>query len=178
MRLLQDVHSVRSKVRLFGAVTAIAAWAALSLGPGAAGADARGDKLKLGLTRVQQEWLDLGASGPSLGDQFVFIETLHRKGRRDVGAAGGSCMVVGAKPPYEVMTYQCVATLRLPEGQIGLQGLLDATGPDDPQPFTLAITGGTGAYRRASGDAILTLTSYDLRFDSPVKRSAQKKRRR
>src|SRR5688572_2721723 len=114
MRVLQEVQSVRSKARLFGAVTAIAAWAALCLGPGAAAADARGKKLKLGLTRVQQEWLDLGTSGPSLGDEFVFIETLHRKGR-DVGASGGACMVVGAKPPYEVMTYQCVATLRLPE---------------------------------------------------------------
>jgi hypothetical protein len=177
MRLLHEVQSVRSKVRLFGAATAIAAWAALSLGPAVAAADARDKRLKLGLTRVQQEWLDLGASGSSLGDEFVFIETLHRKGR-DVGTSGGACMVVGAKPPYELMTYQCVATLRLPEGQIGLQGLLDATGPDDPQPFTLAITGGTGAYRRASGDAILTLTEYDLRFDSSIKRAAHKNRRR
>ncbi len=168
---------MRSKIRLLGAVTAIAAWAALSLGPGVAAADARDKRLKLGLTRVQSEWLDLGASGPSLGDEFVFIETLQRKGR-DVGTAGGACMVAGAKPPYEVMTYQCVATLRLRDGQIGLQGLLDATGPNDPQPFTLAITGGTGAYRRASGDAILTLTEYDLRFDSPRKRAGRKDRRR
>ena len=177
MRLLQDAQSVRNKVGLIGAVTAIAAWAALCLGPGVAAADARGKTLELGLTRIQSEWLDIGVAGPSLGDEFVFIETLHRKGR-DVGTSGGMCMVVGAKSPYEVMTYQCVATLRLADGQIGLQGLLDATGPDDPREFTLAITGGTGAYRRASGDAILTLTRYDLHFDSPIKRAVHKSRRR
>ena len=45
--------------------------------------------------------------------------------------------------------FQCLATLSLPEGQLTAQGL--TTLNESGQPFTLAITGGTGAYRTAHG---------------------------
>jgi hypothetical protein len=43
-----------------------------------------------------------------------------------------------------------VVTVSLPEGQLTAQGLATVT-ETSPQPFTLAITGGTGAYRTAHG---------------------------
>ena len=57
----------------------------------------------------------------------------------------------GADPagPPQAQTDQCVATLSLPRGQITAQGLVDRTGP---VPITVAITGGTGAYRTAHGE--------------------------
>ena len=77
-------------------------------------------------------------------------------------------------PPYEVTTYQCVATLSLRRGQITLQGLVEIQGEGDMGPFTVAITGGTGAYRGAGGEARIrgvspTRTVYKLFFDGTSK---------
>jgi hypothetical protein len=52
-----------------------------------------------------------------------------------------------------------VATASLPQGQITVQGLIDFT---DPGPFTLAITGGTGAYRTARGEVEVTEESPEV----------------
>ena len=46
--------------------------------------------------------------------------------------------------------FQCAATVSLPEGQLTVQGPATLTETGN-QPFMLAITGGTGAYRTARG---------------------------
>ena len=85
--------------------------------------------------------------GP-VGNQFLGTDDLYRNGRKvgddasvcqfmaDLGQAGGR--------------FHCLATLSLPEGQLTAQGLVTQTEGGD-QPFTVAITGGTGAYRTAHG---------------------------
>jgi hypothetical protein len=85
--------------------------------------------------------------GP-VGNQFLGTDDLYRNGRKvgddasvcqfmaDLGQAGGR--------------FQCQATLSLPEGQLTAQGLFTQSEGGD-QPFTVAITGGTGAYRTAHG---------------------------
>ena len=93
--------------------------------------------------------LELAAPGHGpVGNQLLTTDDVYRQGRKvghdaavcqfmaDLGQAGGR--------------FQCVATVSLPEGQLTVQGLptLTETGG---QPFTLAITGGTGAYRTAHG---------------------------
>ena len=87
--------------------------------------------------------------GP-VGNQFLSTDDLYRQGRKvgndaivcqfmaDLGQAGGR--------------FQCVVTLALPEGQLTAQGLATLTEAGG-QPVTLAITGGTGAYRAAHGQA-------------------------
>ena len=52
-----------------------------------------------------------------------------------------------------------------------LQGLIEVQGENDPGPFTVAITGGTGDYRGASGQAVVReigagVSVYKLSFDS------------
>jgi hypothetical protein len=104
--------------------------------------------------RGQDADLDLGASGPSIGDRFIFSGNLVRNGKR-LGVGAGDCAVVLFRPgpdpagEPEALTDQCVATVSLPKGQITAQGLVDRTGP---VPIRLAITGGTGAYRTAHGE--------------------------
>ena len=44
---------------------------------------------------------------------------------------------------------QCVVTVELPDGQITFQGLAQGT------ENHFAVTGGTGAYRRARGEAFV-----------------------
>ena len=162
------------------AVAAVVTLGMLVLATGTGAADGRGkgkhkeDTLRLVATQLQEEFLDLGTPGPSLGDELVFSEVL-RKDRREVGTSGVVCVVTETVPPYTVATFHCVATLSLRRGQITLQGLIEVQGEDDPGPFTVAITGGTGAYRGASGEAVVrdvsdTVTIYKLRFDSHKKK--------
>jgi hypothetical protein len=93
--------------------------------------------------------------GP-VGNQFLGTDDLYRQGRKvgddanvcqfmaDLGQAGGR--------------FQCVATLSLPEGQLTAQGLVTLT-ENGGQPVTLAITGGTGVYRTAHGQARIVQVS-------------------
>jgi hypothetical protein len=162
------------------AVAAIVTLGALVLSSGTAVAGGKGkdkhkgETLRLVATELQSEFLDLGTPGPSLGDEIVFSEVLRSRGR-EVGTSGGVCTATEVVPPYTSITFHCVATLSLRQGQITLQGLVEFQGEDDPGPFTVAITGGTGAYRGAGGEAVIrdvsdTRTIYTLRFDSHKKK--------
>jgi hypothetical protein len=165
---------MHTKLRLYAAVFAIVALGVLVYGTAVATADGKGKRtLRLVATEIQSEFLDLGTPGPSLGDEFVFSEKLSRHGR-EVGVSGGVCTATQVVPPYDVLTFHCVATLSLRRGQITLQGLIEVQGENDPGPFTVAITGGTGAYRGVGGEAVIrsvspTKTIYKLRFDSRKK---------
>jgi hypothetical protein len=165
---------VRSTLRLFVAATAIAALCALLFSPSAMAHGKGNHTLRLTATETQSDFLDNGTAGPSLGDELIISETLFRNGR-EVGDSGIVCVVTRVTPPYDVLTLHCVATLRLHKGQITLQGLIDVQGEDDQGPFTVAITGGTGAFRGAGGEAVIrdtgeTTSVYKLRFDSGKKK--------
>jgi hypothetical protein len=165
---------VRTKFGVYTTVLAIVALGLLVFGSSVASADGKGKRsLRLVATEIQSEFLDLGSPGPSLGDEFVFSEELSKR-RREVGMSGGVCTATEVVPPYDVLTFHCVATLSLRRGQITLQGLIEIQGEDDSGPFKVAITGGTGAYRGAGGEAVIfsvsdTKSIYKLRFDSKKK---------
>jgi hypothetical protein len=165
---------MRTRFRLPAAVLAIVALGALVLSSPAA-ADHKGKKtLRLVAVEKQFEFIDLGATGPSVGDFFAFSDLLFFRGR-EVGESGGECKVTQAMPPYDVLTFHCVATLSTRRGQITLQGLIEVQGEDDPGPFRFAITGGTGAFRCACGEGTVRFVSdersiWKLRLDTCKKR--------
>ena len=166
---------MRTKFGIRAAVLAILALGVLILAPSAALAHGKHKQsLRLVAEEIQSEYVDVGATGPSLGDQLVFSETLFRRGN-EVGESGVVCTVVQVTPPYDVVTFHCVGTLSLRRGQITLQGLIEVQGEDDRGPWTVAITGGTGAYRGAGGEARVRqrdddTSVYTLRFDSNKKK--------
>jgi hypothetical protein len=87
-----------------------------------------------------------------------------------VGTSGIHCTATHVVPPYGISAFQCLGSLSLRRGQVTLQGLVEIQGMDDPGPFRVAITGGTGAYRGASGEAVVFeprpgKNIYKLRFD-------------
>jgi allene oxide cyclase-like protein len=163
---------MRTKLR--GALLAFLALGVLLVAAPVAEGHGKGKRtLRLVATEDQSNFLDLGTPGPSLGDELVFSETLSRRGR-DVGESGVVCVITATTPPYDVITFHCVATLSLERGQITLQGLIEVQGEDDPGPFTVAITGGTGAFFGAGGQARIrdvsdTETVYKLKFDTKKK---------
>ncbi len=68
-----------------------------------------------------------------------------------VGTSRGACTQVGA----DATVYHCVSTLVLGEHQIALQGVVDFS----QKTRTIAVSGGTGKYRRARGQVSFTQTS-------------------
>ncbi|MFI2380252.1 hypothetical protein ACH5AO_35225 [Streptomyces sp. NPDC018964] len=114
--------------------------------------------------RVGEE-LDLGATGRSAGDQFVFggdLMSAEGSEERLVGRIDGFCVLTD----LERNAGPCVSTAVLPEGQITLQG--EQAGIPVPAPVVNAITGGTGAFREAHGQVtqrVLTPATWQLTFD-------------
>ena len=98
--------------------------------------------------------LDLDHSGDdSVGDQLVFSVDLFADGRK-IGFDGGRCQLVRAPA-----LFNCVSVNQLPKGQVTAQGLNDFSQGDGPYHF--AITGGTGAYRKAHGEVEVLFRSPD-----------------
>ena len=91
-----------------------------------------------------------------------------------------ACSAVASASWTQKLTFQCVGTLSLRGGQITLQGLIEVQGEDDPGPFKVAITGGTGKYSGAGGQATVRDVGdesiYKLRFDSAKKKHHGKKK--
>jgi hypothetical protein len=107
------------------------------------------ETIRLVAKQTQATVLVLAAAGHGpVGNQFLATDEVFRQGRK-VGDDASVCQVV-AEPDHASRRFQCVATVSLPEGQLTAQGLATVT-ETSPQPFTLAITGGTGAYRTAHG---------------------------
>ncbi|GGK48230.1 hypothetical protein GCM10010094_05470 [Streptomyces flaveus] len=111
------------------------------------------------------EELDLGATGRSVGDQFIFSGNLvstEGPEERSVGRFGGFCVITD----LERNAGQCSSTAVLPEGQITVQG--EQAGIPVPSPVVNAIAGGTGEFRKARGQVtqrVLTPATWQLTFE-------------
>lgn len=101
----------------------------------------------------QFQEIDNAPTGPSLGDAYAFHDRVFFR-HREVGALNGSC-VVTYLVNENTGTSQCVVTLSLPRGTMTTQGVLGFA--DDS--FTTAITGGTGKYVGADGQAHVRFVS-------------------
>ncbi|OMI40442.1 allene oxide cyclase barrel-like domain-containing protein [Streptomyces sparsogenes] len=117
---------------------------------GSADADAPGkgrvDVLELEVQNDQYTNTDLGPTGPSLGDMYVYSGTAIKDGRA-AGRGGGSCQVIHADG--EELTTQCLITIELERGSLTMQSLwVSGTNALD-----MAITGGTGDFSNARGTA-------------------------
>jgi hypothetical protein len=142
---------MRRKLGLGTALLAAVALAVLTFGsPLASGTDRGGRTFQL---KAHEEftYLDLGAPDVSQGDEFVFSDTLSRDDT-PVGEDGGSCTVTHVDTATNNIMTNCVATLSLRGGQITIHGLVTFPAPPVTHPFTVAITGGTGAFRSVGGE--------------------------
>jgi hypothetical protein len=107
--------------------------------------------------QTQARLLVLAAPGHGpVGNQILTTDDIYRQ----VGKVGHDATVcqIMADLGQAGGRFQCAATVSLPEGQLTVQGLATLTETGN-QPFTLAITGGTGGtggYRTARGQAQVT----------------------
>jgi hypothetical protein len=117
----------------------------------------RSQTIHLTARQTQARLLVLAAPGHGpVGNQILTTDDIYRQAGK-VGQDATVCQVM-ADLGQAGARFQCVATVSLPEGQLTVQGLATSTETGN-QPFTLAITGGTGAYRTAHGQAQITPVS-------------------
>ena len=97
--------------------------------------------------------LDLGTQGLSLGDQAIFTDELFQDGRR-LGEGHGVCTItrITGTAPSRTLTNECLITGMLARGQMTIQGAFVFPKQGMAAPHSLAVTGGTGAYRTARGE--------------------------
>jgi hypothetical protein len=114
--------------------------------------DGGGQVIHLTTKLVHQGFVDNAEPGFGVDDQIVFSNDLYRNDDK-VGEDGGTCTVTRIAADGAA-TLHCLGTNSLPGGQIAVQGLA-APG----EPFELAITGGTGRYRKARGQVFGENTS-------------------
>ena len=138
------------KLAAVGAIVALAAFAVATIGPSAGASEGTGDVtrwVRVNSFTTEEEFIDLGPQGFSLGDEIVFSARLMRFGKQ-VGNLGVVCTVTSTR----LEAVQCLASATFVQwfqggGQITVQGLLLG----EPSNFTLAITGGTGGFVGAEG---------------------------
>ena len=94
---------------------------------------------------TEAKFVNVGRPRLSLGDEIVFHSDLRSEGKT-IGHDGATCTVTSLEeaPGGE---FQCIGTLWFDEGQITVQGLIQASA----ERSEIAITGGTGAYEGAAG---------------------------
>jgi allene oxide cyclase len=98
---------------------------------------------------------DTGSQGDTAGDVLTFAnEVFDRTDARRVGTDQGYCIRVVPGTSYE-----CNWTTFLPGGQIVVEGPFY-----DTKDSTLAITGGTGRFRRARGTMHLHALENGTKF--------------
>jgi len=94
--------------------------------------------------------IDLGAPGPSAGDQFLVAS--HIASGDVTGTTAASCQVVTTAGPGVRL---CEVDFRLADGVITTRGLTNTA----QLSVVLAVTGGTGRYAEARGSGTLTPTA-------------------
>jgi hypothetical protein len=129
--------------------------------------DGRAGVIKLFSSTVQFKQLDLGDNGFSLGDEIVFADDLlTAKGGAKLGADGGVCTVVRVDDAASATgTLQCPVTLSLRGGQLFTVGLVHLANGALTGTQVVAVSGGTGEFRRAQGElAVEFLTPTEANY--------------
>ena len=103
--------------------------------------------------------VDLPPAGFGQGDEVVFHDLLLRGGAV-IGHDGGACQATSVAKG-QIPQFQCLVTFVFSGGQVTTQGLLNIASPASFRG-TFAITGGTGSYQAARGQATIHQTSPTL----------------
>lgn len=101
-------------------------------------------------------FVDTGPSGLSPGDLYVFVERLSFASdpTAQIGSADGRCVLIDPS----VQRFDCSITSSLPKGTIVTAGTLRLA---QGTTSVAAVTGGTGAYRKARGHATVKLGPFE-----------------
>ncbi|MFE7587345.1 hypothetical protein ACFU5Y_37970 [Streptomyces gardneri] len=116
---------------------------------------------------VADEETGEGVPAPAVGDTFAFAEDLYRtKGGEKAGRDAVTCTVARVGGPGSSGDLTCVGTFALAGGQIAGQVLLPFSAEtEQPAPFDIAVTGGTGDFKDVRGQIRSTEDGEYARLD-------------
>ena len=119
------------------------------------GASEATGKRQLELTAVAADAAEVGTGQGFVGTRFVGADKLLSHGR-NVGRGVKSCEVVAVEEARadNRAQFQCLITLRLHDGVLTLQAMPTLT-EQGLEAVKAAVTGGTGAFRHARGEALV-----------------------
>jgi hypothetical protein len=126
------------------------AYSAASFGDSPSGAKSRPvTRMHLFERELQVRNIDQGEHGISQGDEIVITSRMMDRAGKRVGRADFVCTVTGSGPNKGGL---CQGALTLAHGQLTGQFAFGASG----ESRTQAITGGTGRYKGARGQFVLS----------------------
>ena len=99
----------------------------------------------------QLKYVDLGDAGLSPGDQVVVTDGVNHEDGTPAGRLREPCTLTEPGTTLLTSTYECSASIALPEGTIIFQGSFVPATPEQSQ----AVTGGTGEFTAADGETIV-----------------------
>jgi hypothetical protein len=135
------------RLAIMGALIGVAGLAAGSVAPATGHGDSDShDTIKVVSINTEETLIDAGEPDFSLGDSFVFTSDLV-KHHQTVGHTGVECTITSVEREES----QCLGTAWFRHGQITIQGLVAG----EPEEFSFAITGGTGAFEGAEGTLVV-----------------------
>ena len=137
-------------------VTLMALGIAIALAPTLT--EAKSKRIHVTAQIVQQTFTGDDMAKPKLGDQLISSVKLLDKHNDEVGTGAGVCTIVRV-PPLETQL-QCLLTVEFAKGQIIFGGVAPLPVPEVVATF--AILGGTDDFRKARGEATLTVISDKL----------------
>ncbi len=104
--------------------------------------------------RDVEEQVDLGPSGPSVGDLYVFSGPIYDESEeRQLGRIDGQCTTTSAPGPSAELRRLCIVNATFTEEQGGAEIDTQGVGRLEAEDVELAVTGGTKDYRSARGIA-------------------------
>src|SRR5215510_15472604 len=121
-------------------------------------AESRAKRIHVTAEVVQQTFTG-DIANPAIGDILVISVELFDKNGDKVGTGAGACTVVSVPehPGHENTLIHCLSSAVFDEGHIIFGGLVQP--PEVGAVGRFGILGGTGKFRKARGEATLTVLS-------------------
>jgi hypothetical protein len=114
-------------------------------------------ELRFFIHDTHQAQLDLGQQGDGVEDRYVFSgDVFDHEGGTKIGRIGGSCDAVSRDAKGDGEDF-CSTTTVLAEGNLTSSIMADHAAFFGGTPVAAAMTGGTGIYRTARGEATVTV---------------------
>ncbi len=153
-------------------LVALSLWLAAGCGGGGGGGqeEEQATNFTVVAPRDVEEQLDLGASGPSVGDLYVFSGPIYDEPEeRQLGRVDGQCTTTSAPGPTAELRRLCIVNATFTEEQGGAEIDTQGVGRLEAEDVELAVTGGTKDYRNVRGIATFrfepdrrVIINYDL----------------
>jgi hypothetical protein len=114
----------------------------------------------------EEQQVDLGEEGASIGDLYVFSgPLLDESEEAQLGRADGQCTTTSSPGPSAEARWMCNVTSTFSEEREGAEIDAQGVGRIEAEDVVFAVTGGTGDFRDARGQATF---EYEEREDRTV----------